>query len=379
MENKFHYVELFLEPNLWEEVINSKQVEKISNVVKISRDEYESNNDSSLTEKINNKFLNLNHTPSNNFDGDYKLLEYKLVNNSSESPSIFIKTKRVENIKKGKAKVNPNKFSKLQHISPLNSNSSCANSSCFMGVWGVFSIFGLLLTLILFMNLFNGNSLYKIQDNLPGCNNCIDKVVDFFNSENRKINDEELDQKEIDKINPKKEPIRYLKYNDLPQSNKLDITLLWSSKSDLDLIAVDPDGEMLWKNNKISSFGIMDKSMNDSKLDSLNKYSLKLSLKSVDSTAIEHLYFPEGITLKKGKYKFFVLNSDKRDNCKKNESFYLKVIHEGKIKYYSDILPNAINNRCLNEISFKQVYTAEKLKFYTDNKAASMVFELNVN
>ena len=46
MENKFHYVELFLEPNLWEEVINSKQVEKISNVVKISRDEYESNNDS---------------------------------------------------------------------------------------------------------------------------------------------------------------------------------------------------------------------------------------------------------------------------------------------------------------------------------------------
>jgi len=57
----------------------------------------------------------------------------------------------------------------------------------------------------------------------------------------------------------------------------------------------------------------------------------------------------------------------------------LKVIHEGKIKYYSDILPNAINNRCLNEISFKQVYTAEKLKFYTDNKAANMVFELNVN
>ena len=379
MENIFHYVELFLEPNLWEEIINSKGVEEISNAVKITKKEYESSSDSSLTEKVNGKLLNLKHTPTNKFDGNYQLFEYKLVDSQTDSTSIFLKTKSVKSSKDGIEKTNSNKFSNLQYLSPLNSNSACGNSPCFMGVWGLFSLLGLLILLIFITSLFNGNSLNQIQSSLPGCNNCLDKVVNFFDSDQKNIKDEELDQKEIDEINPKNDPIKYLKYNDLSQSNKLDITLLWNSTSDLDLIAVDPDGQMLWKNNRISSFGIMDQSMNDSKLDSSNKYSLELSIKNADTLALEHLYFPEGIKLKSGRYKFYVLNSDKRENCKKNESFYLKVLHEGKTKYYSDQIPNAINNRCLKETSFKQVYTAEKLDFYTENNAASMVFELKVN
>jgi len=125
MENKFHYVELFLEPNLWEEIINSKGVEEISNAVKITKKEYESSSDSSLTEKVNGKLLNLKHTPTNKFDGNYQLFEYKLVDSHTDSTSIFLKAKSVRNSKDGIEKTNSNKFSNLQYLSPLNSNSAC--------------------------------------------------------------------------------------------------------------------------------------------------------------------------------------------------------------------------------------------------------------
>ena len=104
---------------------------------------------------------------------------------------------------------------------------------------------------------------------------------------------------------------KYLKYAGIEQSKKLDLSIIWNTRNDIDLIGVDPDGELLWKNNRIVSFGIMDKSSNDSQFDEFSKYSEDLSIRLADSIAVEHLYIPEGTILKKGNYRFYILSSDK--------------------------------------------------------------------
>ena len=55
------------------------------------------------------------------------------------------------------------------------------------------------------------------------------------------------------------------------------------------------------------------------------------------------------------------------------------MIHNNKEKLLTKKIPNSVNNRCLGEISFKQIYTYERLEFYKENKAAELLFQLEVN
>lgn len=378
-KGKLHYVNINLQDiNQWEEIVNSKGIDKISNVVVVSQKEYNSLKDEKNTQKVDNKILELKHTPSSLKDNIYKVLEYKVIENEQGNLTVFTKSELIEKNIDSKSKSIFNNYSNLQYFSPLNNSSACANNPCFMGIWGILSLIGVLVIGIIIFGLFNSLSVNAFEEALPGCNNCIDNALDKFKSDNTTENLSDNDENEKI-INPFTNPLSYLKNKELNQSEKLDITLLWLSKNDLDLIAVDPNGQMLWKNNLITNFGIMDMSENDSQLNSLNKYSLDESLKKSDSVAIEHLYFPEGIKLNRGSYKFYVLNSDKRVNCGKSESFYLKVVHNNETQFFNGKIKNTINNRCANETSFKQVYTSDKLEFYKENNAAELVFELNVN
>jgi len=378
-KGKLHFVNINLQDlNQWEEIVNSKSLDKISNVVVISQKEYNSVKDEKNTQKVDNKILDLKHIPSSLNDNIYKVIEYKVIENEQGNVSVFLKSELLGKYIDSKSKSINNYYSNLQYYSPLNANSACANNPFFMGIWGIFSILGFLVVGILIYGLLNGFSVNAFEEILPGCNNCIDNVIDKFKSDNT-IEDQSNTEENEKIVNPFTNPLSYLKNSKLNQSEKLDVTLLWLSKNDLDLIAVDPNGQMLWKNNMITSFGIMDKAENDSQLNSLNKYSLDESLKKSDSVAIEHLYFPEGIKLNEGPYRIYVLNSDKRVNCGKSESFYLKVVHNNKTQYFNGKIENTINNRCVNETSFKQVYTSDKLEFYKENNAAELVFEINVN
>lgn len=378
MKVKYHYAEIILDLEDWERIIRSKGIDEISDVLVVKDEEYSIIGDQDQTEKVKNKSIKLYHTPNSNLDGIYQLIEYKFVETDSGEISIFIKgikkeKNKVEIIKEGGEDYQSN----YNHLSPLNSNSSCANSSCFMNLWGIFSIIGFIVLITLLLGLFNGESLNSIQQSLPGCNNCLDNVISIFESED--IPEEIIDEEETRNINPNKEPHKYLKYAGIEQSKKLDLSIIWNTRNDIDLIGVDPDGELLWKNNRIVSFGIMDKSSNDSQFDEFGKYSEDLSIRLADSIAIEHLYIPEGTILKKGNYRFYVLSSDKRENCLKNDIVYLRMIHNNKEKLLTKKIPNSVNNRCLGEINFKQIYTYERLEFYKENKAAELLFQLEVN
>ena len=154
---------------------------------------------------------------------------------------------------------------------------------------------------------------------------------------------------------------------------------MWFSKNDLDLVMVGPSGELLWKDNPKTGFGNMDISMNDSKLDSLKRYSMMLSLKDAKTTAFEHLYIDKNISLKSGTYSLYVLNSDKRENCNLKDQYIIRYIQNNNIKYYKGELGNSLNNRCLGEKFFKQVYSQKSLEKNLQYDVAHLILDIEIN
>jgi hypothetical protein len=190
------------------------------------------------------------------------------------------------------------------------------------------------------------------------------------------------DSQEIKKdslISSKKTPLVFLDSLNLKQSEFIDISLLWFSKNDMDLILVGPDGELLWKDNPTTGYGTMDISMNDSRLDSLRNYSMMLSLKEAKTTAYEHLYIDKNISLKSGTYSLYILNSDKRENCNLKDQYIIRYIQNNVTKHYKGELGNSLNNRCLGEKFFKQVYSQKSLEKNLQNGVAHFILDIEIN
>ena len=65
------------------------------------------------------------------------------------------------------------------------------------------------------------------------------------------------------------------------------------------------------------------------------------------------------------------------ERIKERDTMIVNALPEEYFK--KDKIPNSVNNRCLGEINFKQIYTYERLEFYKENKAAELLFQLEVN
>ena len=367
-----HYVSVYLNDlNYWEEIVNSRGTDEISGVVIINEEEYNAIKEVKNTQTVDDKVFSLKHTPNATHDGSYRLIEYKIIDAQDNSFEVFLKTEKsnISEIDNNATKYHTN----FPQYSPLNSNSSCGGNPCFMAVWGIFSLLGLALITSMILGLLNGSLSDTFNNLFSDCRNCVENVREKFNFS------EEEDLLIEENTDPFSNPLNYLKNYHTNKDNKLDVTLLWLSQNDLDLIAVDPNGNMLWKNNPITSYGIMDFSDNDSQFNERGEYSLEKSILESDSLALEHLSFPARVDLVSGSYKIYVLFNDKRLNCGKSEQYFMKVVHDNKTQFYSGQLKNTLNNRCLNELTMKEVYTAEKLSYYQKNSAAELIFELIID
>ncbi|MBT7624028.1 MAG: hypothetical protein HN595_05810 [Flavobacteriaceae bacterium] len=358
----------------WIEMLEySKNISSIQNVVPVDKQEYDKLKGKSNESNKSSKNLILNHIIQHkNLDGEYLMKEYFIINDESEILSVYLNSEKIDLDSINKISKSNSKSYNFSSNSPLNVNSPCAKSRLFMGCWSFLSILGLILLLSFIFSLFNGleNSRF-----LNSISNYRDKI--FLNFDNEKRNQQQvLDSLKISK--PREYPIEYLKSLDLNKSNFLDISLIWFSQNDLDLIGVSPDKKILWEKNNITSFGILDKNSNESILDTLNQYSLQESLLNSKEIGIEHMYIPENINIEKGTFSFYVLNSDKRVKCGYSENFITRVIYNGEEFIIKGTLDNTINNRCIGEKGNKQVYTFEKINFYIENNAGSSIFNLEI-
>jgi uncharacterized protein YfaP (DUF2135 family) len=100
----------------------------------------------------------------------------------------------------------------------------------------------------------------------------------------------------------------------------LQISLGWHTLDDLDLILVDPDGQMLWyRNKKIPSGGFLDMDANEKATD------------HGTTDPLENHYFPNKPT--KGKYRVYVNLYDRhRNSSKRSVNFEVRVLNQKKIK-----------------------------------------------
>jgi hypothetical protein len=233
------------------------------------------------------------------------------------------------------------------------------------------SLFGVLLFLGGLFSIYNND--YNWINSLSGnCQNCLVDVDKLWQGDSQEIKKDSL-------ISSKKTPLVFLDSLNLKQSEFIDISLLWFSKNDMDLILVGPDGELLWKDNPKTGYGTMDISMNDSRLDSLRNYSMMLSLKEAKTTAYEHLYIDKNISLKSGTYSLYILNSDKRENCNLKDQYIIRYIQNNVTKHYKGELGNSLNNRCLGEKFFKQVYSQKSLEKNLQNGVAHFILDIEIN
>lgn len=358
----------------WIEMLEySKNMSSIQNVIPVDKHEYNKLKGKSNEINRSSKNLILNHIIQHkNLDGEYLMKEYFIINDESEISSVYFHSEKNELDSIDKISKLNSKSYNFSSNSPLNVNSPCAKNQLFMGCWSFLSVLGLILLLSFIFSLFNGFGSSRLLNSI---NNYRDNMILYFD------NDKQNQQQVLDSLKtskPREYPMEYLKSLDLNKSNFLDISLIWFSQNDLDLIGVSPDKKILWEKNNISSFGILDKNSNESRLDSLNQYSIQESLLNSNEIGIEHMYVPENINIEKGTFSFYVLNSDKRTNCGYSENFITRVIHNGEEFIIKGTLDNAINNRCIGEKGNKQVYTFEKINFYVENNVGSLIFNLEI-
>lgn len=263
--------------NSWGAIIVSSGIHVINNVVSISAIEYSTLAEKSLEESGEAKVLNLNFIPDSSINGNYKLIHYFAISEDGKSNEIYLKLIKKEkdfsryNLK-DETFVSPGYNSKFAKISPFNRQTGCMKNPLFSGCWNLMSLLGIFIFIGVLLSIFNNN--FNWVNNITGnCENCLENVNKLWNDESQVIKQDSL-------ISSKKTPIIYLDSLNLKQSEFIDISLLWFSRNDLDLIMVGPDGELLWKNNTETAYGTMDISMNDSKLDSLRNYSKDMSLEN---------------------------------------------------------------------------------------------------
>jgi len=356
--------------NEWINLVDSSDSIKVLEVLPVTENEYIRNSVNVIT---CNKMLSLSFIElHSNRNGEYSLKEFYVYDNSVYLKCLNDRAVGQSDYLRSTDNSNPHKLYSSTQFSPLSSNSTCGRNPCFMGCWSLFSIFGFILLLSTILSTCSGTDNSFFGNNFNGCINCWDKFVKESQSDSLPVNDSLIT------IDPKLEPLRYIESLNLIKSDFIDVSLLWNSKNNLDIIAVSPEGELLWKNNTISTFGICDVFSNESQLDSLNNYAHETSLDSAKSVAIEHLYFPKGAQLNKGKYQFYVLNSDKRMNCNKADNFVVSLIHNKSSYNFSGHNKRALNNWCAREEMKKRIYSVERLNFYVKNDAAQLIFEIEI-
>jgi hypothetical protein len=378
----YRYAEINIEDiNSWDDLVVSNGIHVINNVVNISADEYSTLVKNSFEESGADKILNLKFIPDSRINGHYKLVHYFAISKDGKSNEVYLKLidqSGSENINqfstetfKDESFSNPGFDSNLAQRSPFNPQSGCMRNPLFSGCWGLMSLLGILLFLGGLLSIFN-NDFGLINSVSGNCQNCLVDANKLWRDDTQAIKKDSF-------TSPKKTPLIYLDSLNLTQTEFIDISLLWFSKNDLDLVMVGPDGELLWKDNPKTGFGTMDISMNDSKLDSLRNYSLSLSLKEAKTTAYEHLYIDKNISLKSGTYSLYVLNSDKRENCNLKDQYIIRYIQNNVTKHYKGELGNSLNNRCLGEQFFKQVYSQKSLEKNLEYGVAHFILDIEIN
>ncbi len=375
----YKYAEVNIEDiNSWDDIIVSNGIHVINNVVNISANEYLTLAEKSLEESGEDKILNLKFIPDSSINGSYKLVNYFAISEDGKSNEVYLKLIKQDNVKdfsrnnlKDETFINPGYNSKFAQRSPFNRQTGCMKNPLFSGCWNLMSLLGIFIFLGVLLSIFN-NDFNWINNITGNCQNCLENVNKLWNDEKQEIKQDSL-------ISSKKTPIIYLDSLNLKQSEFIDISLLWFSRNDLDLIMVGPDGELLWKNNPETGYGTMDISMNDSKLDSLRNYSKNMSLEKAKRTAYEHLFLDKNISLKSGTYSLYVLNSDKRENCNFKDQYIVRYIQNNTIKHYKGELGNSLNNRCLGEQFFKQVYSQKSLEKNLEYDVAHFILDIKIN
>ena len=378
----YRYAEINIENiNSWDEIVVSSGVHVINNVINVTAKEYSSLAKNSIEESGADKILNLKFIPDSRINGHYKLMNYFAISEDGKSNEVYLKL-IPQSIAKNTSQLsaetpndetfsNPGFDSNLAQRSPFNQQSGCMRNPLFSGCWNMMSLFGVLLFLGGLFSIYNND--YNWINSLSGnCQNCLVDVDKLWQGDSQEIKKDSL-------ISSKKTPLVFLDSLNLKQSEFIDISLLWFSKNDMDLILVGPDGELLWKDNPTTGYGTMDISMNDSRLDSLRNYSMMLSLKEAKTTAYEHLYIDKNISLKSGTYSLYVLNSDKRENCNLKDQYIIRYIQNNVTKHYKGELGNSLNNRCLGEKFFKQVYSQKSLEKNLQNGVAHFILDIEIN
>lgn len=378
----YRYAEINIENiNSWDEIVVSSGVHVINNVINVTAKEYSSLAKNSIEESGADKILNLKFIPDSRINGHYKLMNYFAISEDGKSNEVYLKLipqSIAENTSQLSAETpndetfsNPGFDSNLAQRSPFNQQSGCIRNPLFSSCWNMMSLFGVLLFLGGLFSIYNND--YNWINSLSGnCQNCLVDVDKLWQGDSQEIKKDSL-------ISSKKTPLVFLDSLNLKQSEFIDISLLWFSKNDMDLILVGPDGELLWKDNPTTGYGTMDISMNDSRLDSLRNYSMMLSLKEAKTTAYEHLYIDKNISLKSGTYSLYVLNSDKRENCNLKDQYIIRYIQNNVTKHYKGELGNSLNNRCLGEKFFKQVYSQKSLEKNLQNGVAHFILDIEIN
>ncbi|WP_296636188.1 hypothetical protein [Polaribacter sp.] len=375
----YKYAEVNIEDiNSWDDIIVSSGIHVINNVVSISANEYSTLAEKSLEESGEDKVLNLNFIPDSSINGKYKLVHYFAISEDGKSNEIYLKLIKQEKVKdfsknnlEDETNINQGYNSKFAQRSPFNRQTGCMRNPLLSGCWSLMSLLGILIFIGVLLSIFN-NDFNWINNITGNCQNCIENVNTLWNDESKAIKQDSL-------ISSKRTPITYLDSLNLKQSEFIDISLLWFSRNDLDLIMVGPDGELLWKNNTDTGYGTMDISMNDSKLDSLRNYSKGISLENSKKTAYEHLFLEKNTSLKPGTYSLYVLNSDKRENCNLKDQYIIRYIENNNIKHYKGEISNSLNNRCLNEQFFKQVYSRKSLEKNLKDDVAHFILDIKIN
>tara|TARA_Y100000385_G_C13047406_1_gene618145 strand:- start:476 stop:1618 length:1143 start_codon:yes stop_codon:yes gene_type:complete len=378
----YRYAEIKIEEiNTWDEIIVSSGVHVVNNVVNITAKEYSSLAKNSFEESGQGKMLNLKFIPDSSTNGHYKLAYYFAISEDGKSNEVYLKLidkrdgKNLNQFStespKNEIFTNPGFDSNLAQRSLFNQQSGCMRNPLFSGCWGLISLLGILLFLGGLLSIFNNDFDY-INSVSGNCQNCLTDADKLWRDDTQAIRKDSL-------ISSKKTPLVYLDSLNLKQTEFIDISLLWFSKNDLDLVMVGPDGELLWKDNPKTGFGTMDISMNDSRLDSLRNYSMSLSLIDAKTTAYEHLFIDKNISLKSGTYSLYVLNSDKRENCNLKDQYIIRYIQNSTIKHYKGELGNSLNNRCLGEQFFKQVYSQKSLEKNLEYDVAHFILDIEIN
>jgi hypothetical protein len=379
---KYRYAEINIDNiNTWDDIVVSNGIHIINNVVNISANEYSTLAKNSFEESGENKILNLKFIPDSSINGHYKLVHYFAISEDGESNEVYLKLIDHEGDKninqsprdsfKDDSFVNPGYNSNIAQRSLFNKQTGCMSNPLFSGCWSMMSLLGILLFLTGLLSIFNND--FELIKRLSGnCQNCLLNEDKLWRDDSAVIKKDSL-------LFPRKKPLTYLDSLNLKKSDFIDLSLLWFSKNDLDLVMVGPDGELLWKDNKKTGYGTMDISMNDSKLDSLKNYSMMLSLESAKSLAYEHLYIENNTSLKSGTYSIYVLNSDKRENCNVKDQYIIRYIQNNNVKHLKGELGNSLNNRCLGEQFFKQVYSKKSLEKYLQYNVAHFILDIEIN